>query len=480
VARARRFLSHPDVRDPVALIVVRIVGAAFTALTTLLIARLLDKAAYGDFALVTGLVGVLVVAVDLGLTSSLARFVAEGRVDRSLLMTVVLVRSGAAVVAAGMLAACGLAMVQGWLGAAAADGALPVLLQLGGAMVVAHSLLAFLIGLLPTLRSIRTLLVIALLEPILGFAGVVAMARLAPGAAAYMSALIVAAGVASGIGFLSLLRFRAHVSATVRFGTLVRYSVALLLVWVIMAAFGVVDQVLLKVFRGSEDVASYALGWKLIVMLHLPALAVATIVAPRLVARDGRSRDLFGRWLRAITIAYVGVAASCAATASEIFPLIGEQYRGDALVFVALSAMVVLVGIAPLTTLSANFLGGARRRLRLALLTLVANVALDILLIPRWGPYGAAFSSTLTFAVYVLGHVRLVCEHLGMASSVSRTLRSAPVVAVAAGACAAAAYGVAALSDDPAVSLALALPAALTVYAVLTLPITMRTRPVPV
>ena len=59
--------------QPLGLVVVRMLAAVLSAATALLIAGSLSKKSYGSFALVTGLADFLVIASDLGLTSSLAR-----------------------------------------------------------------------------------------------------------------------------------------------------------------------------------------------------------------------------------------------------------------------------------------------------------------------------------------------------------------------------------------------------------------------
>jgi peptidoglycan biosynthesis protein MviN/MurJ (putative lipid II flippase) len=57
-------------------------------------------------------------------------------------------------------------------------------------------------------------------------------------------------------------------------------------------------------------------------------------------------------------------------------------------------------------------------------MALAVNVVLDLILIPFFGAYGAAFATTVAFSIYVGGHVSLTWELLGGSSSV----RPAPAV----------------------------------------------------
>ncbi len=127
-----------------------------------------------------------------------------------------------------------------------------------------------------------------------------------------------------------------------------------------------------------------------------------------------------------------------AALSPEIFRLIGPAYRGDWPIFTALLGYALLLGVAPLISLACNFLGGARGRLPIAALCIGVNLGLDLVLIPSYGAYGAAVSTTVAFLLYVLGHLRLANRILGPAprrrfnASISRATVAAIVAMVVA------------------------------------------------
>src|SRR5688572_28936193 len=93
-----------------ALVAARVVAAGATIATAILVPRLFDKAAFGEYSVAIGIAGILVVAADLGLTSALARYVAQGRADRSLLTKVGVIKIIAMVGVAALLAVFGFVM----------------------------------------------------------------------------------------------------------------------------------------------------------------------------------------------------------------------------------------------------------------------------------------------------------------------------------------------------------------------------------
>ncbi|GAA2758405.1 oligosaccharide flippase family protein [Actinopolymorpha rutila] len=400
----------------------RFAGASLSAITAVVLARSLPKAEYGNLALLTGIVGLLVVLTDAGLTSSLARYLSEQRVDRQLFVRIVALRG----------ALTGLA-VLGILAYSAAGGApgFGSATVLGAVLLVANSMVSLAHGTLPTLRRVGVGAFLTVFQPAVELCGVVVLVRTGPSAPAALVALTVAAG-ASAVTGLAVL-FAHPVSFRERAGTsdLVRYALPLFGVWACVSVFGVVDQVLITLFHDAATVAPYALGWKLVVFLHLPAVAMAAVVAPRLAQDMRRAPEIFDRWMRRTAVTYAGVLSVVTPLAPDIFGLIGRQYRTDAPVLQALMGYAALLSVAPLVSLSCNFLGGGRARLPVALAAVAVNICLDLALIPTWGSYGAAVSSTLAYLVYVLGHVRIAARLLG---SEPWSAWTRPAVRIAAGA----------------------------------------------
>lgn len=382
----------------------RIGAAGLGALTAFLLARTLSKADYGALALLTALTGALVVLVDAGLTASVARYLSEGRVGRGLFVRVMALRSSFACMAA--LAILGYAAT----GAAAEYGSATML---AAVLLLANSTVSVAHGVLPTLRRVRAAAVLTVLQPAIELCGILLATRIGLNAPGALAAMAIAAGISAAIGLVAMLAHSMPANDPVAVADVWRYALPLFAVTACVAVFGVIDQLLINVFHDSATLAPYALGWKLVMFLHVPALAIAIVIAPRLAQDVEQAPELFAIWVRRTVVLNAGVLAVVAALAPEVMSFISDQYRNDGPVLRALICYAFALGLAPLVSMACNFLGAARERLRVAAVAVGVNIALDVILIPGWGVYGAALSSTVGYLIYVYGHARLVEQMLG-------------------------------------------------------------------
>ncbi len=392
----------------------RVVAAAISACTGLILPRMLgveDAAAYG---VAVGIAMMLVVITDLGCTTSLSRFLADGAVSRETMWRAVSIRYAIAAAAALVLIAIG---ALGQAGAISLGSMRPHYLQLAGVLCLASSLPAMASGLLPALRRVPALLLITIAQPLLELAGIIAIVVFGGGGghvmvASSFAALIV--GVAGmGIAMRAAGRGAAKQSGSgeqVPLAAVLGYGIPMFVVAICFTIFGQIDQMLLYWFSGPTEAAPYIWNWRLIALINLPTLAVATIIAPRIRTPGSASgRDLYFGWLRVLCVVSAGLAGISVFLAPWLVSVaLGrEKYGASWSVFVALGVYTFLLGIAPLVTMAANFLGGARRRVGIGIVTVGANVVLDLLLIPSFGAYGAAAATTVAFGWFVGAHVRL-------------------------------------------------------------------------
>jgi O-antigen/teichoic acid export membrane protein len=462
--------DRAELSDVAALVAGRGIAAAFGLATTLIVAAAIDdKATYGSYALALSLAGMVVVVADLGLTSALARYAADQQADRALLLRVILVRAGLAAAAGVAMVLFGAVVDRGWAGRSTDEELLPPFLYLGGALILAQSFSAFLGGLLPTLRRVRALATLNVVQTFSELVGVLVVVALAIRPEWFLLVAALAAALASAAGFVILLKHPPRGGSPVSLGTLARYGRSLFVVGVLFAVFGAIDQAVLWLFKGPAEVAPYALSWRLIAMLSLPAIAAAVVIAPRIAPGGQAERRTFRLWVSRLGHLYLAGGVISAVLAPQIFDTVASQYRPDASVLAALTLYTVLMGVAPLITTAANFLGGARDRIRLAGIAVGLNVVLDLLLIPPLGAYGAALATSVAFALYVGTHMQLTYRLLGGTDWFYPTLRRIPQPLVHTAAAAGLAWALAELLESGPALIALLVPAAaaLGLYALL-------------
>lgn len=392
-------------RDAGASVGARVIAMVASSATAVVIGASLSKHDYGAYALAAGLVGVLAVALDIGTTSALARYVAQGRGAVALVWSIVALRFAALGVGALVLVGIGAA---GWGGDGFGD-----LLVPAAPLLVGLGAVSFMYGALPSLRRIRLLLVVTVVQPLLELAVVVALVARDSPVSHLLLASATAALVAAVLGYLALAARPSRLVPKVAAASdeepahvrdVLDYGRKLFLVLLLMMVFGQLDQFVIQFFRGESDVAPYALAIKLQALLVAPAITATAIVAPRIAGAGDAGAAIYRQWLTFFCVLYAGAVAVFAVLAPELFTAINPEYRDDYGVLMALLPFMFLMAIATLPSVTLNQIGYAGSRLRMAATALAVNIVLDLALVPWLGAYGAAIGTSIAFTYYAWAH----------------------------------------------------------------------------
>lgn len=425
-ARPARSAHGGVARDAAAGIAARVVAMACSSVTALLIASTLSPSQYGAYAIVMGINVVLVMALDLGLTSSLARYVAQGRATTRLVVLVALARFAIITVAA-------LVVLLAPTVPAIDRSELAPLLPMLALLIVAQSLIAFQFGSLPALRRIRLLLFVTIAQPV-GELALVLVVRANGGEAAQMLlATAASALVVSLLAWLALLAPGRAAARDVPDGTgaelatlsmVAHYGRRIFLVSLLIAVFGQIDQFVIGIFRPLAEVAPYALAIKVQALVAAPAITIAGIVAPRIAGAGVLALAMYRQWLAFLVTLNLGAVLVIVVLAPELFGAIGEAYGDEWGILVALAPFLLLSTVAPLPSITLNQTGHAGERLRIAAITVAVNAVLDLALVPWIGAWGAAIATTVAFSYYFARHHGLVERSLAPSAAVTpRSIR---------------------------------------------------------
>jgi O-antigen/teichoic acid export membrane protein len=192
------------------------------------------------------------------------------------------------------------------------------------------------------------------------------------------------------------------------------YAGALVVIDGAYALLAPVGTLLLGALLNASAVGVFAAPIRFITFLHYPGLSIAAGIAPRL-ARSAKAEPDVGalvsglRWIMLIQTVLVAPTIVWAGPIADI--LLGDGYGRSGDVLAVLAPFTFLSGFAPLVSLSVNYLGEARRRVPIAVGTLVLTAVLDLILIPWVGLLGAAIATDIAYGFYVLGHFWL-CKRL--------------------------------------------------------------------
>ncbi|MGI8559430.1 MAG: oligosaccharide flippase family protein [Solirubrobacteraceae bacterium] len=394
-------------------------SGVFTAILTLYLVRALAPSQYGDFALAVGIGALVALPGDFGVSSSTARFVAEHRADPPGLAAVL--ADGVRLELIASAVACGALAALADPIAAAFQAPLSWPLRVIAVAVLGQNLMVLFERSFIAAGRASTYVRVAFGESAMECSASVVLVLLGGGA------LVATAGRALGYIFGALL---ALILAARAFGwpaalrrpgrrsnagRIARYAVPLMLVDGATVLFSMVDVLLIGVYLGTKQVGLFSAPVRLLPFFYYPSLAVANGVAPRMARGLGNEPDgaALAGGLRGLVLFYSLLLAPLIIWTRPIVDiLLGGNYGGSITTLRVLSISVYLGGIAPLVSVSANFLGDARSRIPLMIGAALLDGAIDVVLIPRIGIVSGAIATAAAFLVMNVGHLAICARHV--------------------------------------------------------------------
>src|SRR4051794_30824925 len=184
------------------------------------------------------------------------------------------------------------------------------------------------------------------------------------------------------------------------------FALPLLVADLAVALMSTANVVMLKHFGSAADVATYRVvqpAAKLNTIVMTSFTLLFTPLAARLLARRDRegARDLY--W---VTAAWMGILSFPVFALTTVFArpvtvsLFGERYADSAVIMALLGVAYYFKVALGFNGLMLRVHGLVRYLVVTSVVALVVNVAISLLLIPRYGAVGAAVASMVTIIVY--------------------------------------------------------------------------------
>ena len=410
------------VRGTVLAFLAKLAGGVFTGGLTIFLARTLGSHSYGVLALALSIVALLELVSDFGVAVAIPRFLAEERADgdsvRRLVADGLLLEAAGSVLFGGALLA-----LAGVFAAAYHAPALAMPLRALAVAMIGTKFLFFSLGVFAALRRQALNVWASLIESVAEAFATVTLVVIAGGAtaAAFGKATGYAIGAVAGLLLVRRLlgggitpRLRSSRGNVRR---ILGYAANVWIVDGVYTAFMQIDSLLIGAMIAAGSVAFFQAPMRLILLLQYPGAAIAAAVAPRMAIsqRSPRNTAAFASSLRLLVLLMVPATVFTTVWATTIVHYaLGPGYGRAADVLRVLAPYVFLSGGATLVSTSLNFLGRARSRIPIAIATLLVNVLLDALLIPRIGVVGGAVGSDAGLAIYVLAHLWLCASLMGL------------------------------------------------------------------
>ncbi|MDF9746390.1 flippase [Natrinema salsiterrestre] len=193
-----------------------------------------------------------------------------------------------------------------------------------------------------------------------------------------------------------------------------------------------IDIVLVGFFLNPAAVAFYTLAKQISDFVLAPAESLGFTISPNFGEQKAadqleEARRIYETSLTNVLLLYIPAAVGLAIVAGPFLTLVfGSDYAAAVPVLQVLAGFVVLQAITNLTSDSLDYLGRARARAVAKGGTAVANLGLNVLLIPTVGVVGAAIATVATHSVYVA--VNLYIVHTELELNVVRIARTTGLV----------------------------------------------------
>ncbi len=169
------------------------------------------------------------------------------------------------------------------------------------------------------------------------------------------------------------------------------------------------DQFIIKQMLDVSALGVYSVAVTLAELLFLVPVSVSSALLGKLynTSEPGAARSIMARTLK-LTFYVCAALALLGIPLSLLIPVVyGQAYAG------AVASVMVLLGgavFASLARVGMQYfftLGRPKIHLYTSLITLLVNIALNYLLIPRWGIFGAAVASSLSYLGYGVFYLAL-------------------------------------------------------------------------
>jgi capsular exopolysaccharide synthesis family protein len=368
---------------------------------TLLIARELGRAQLGRYAQAYAIMALLGLLSLSGLRTGLLRFVAVHRADRDPGAVRGVVRLGIALTTgASLLLATGLYLAAPWLVGVAFDDdeRLVVALRFVALTLPAVTLTDIALAATQGFRTMKPHALIGLMfEPLARLGLTALLLSRGLGLRGAMAALAVSSAMAAVLAVVVLYRLLGAPTMPTRYRLreLFRFS---MVSWVAsLATSGLVwaDTILLGIFRPSAEVGVYSVATRLVTLATFVMPAINTSFGPRIADLYHRGQTASLRRAYAAATSWILRLSLPAFVAlitfpSELLRVFGNGFRVGATVTVILAVgKFIDAGTGP-CGLMLNMSGRPLWNMVDNITVLVLNIALNLVLIPRYGMVGAA------------------------------------------------------------------------------------------
>ncbi len=179
-----------------------------------------------------------------------------------------------------------------------------------------------------------------------------------------------------------------------------------------------VDTLLVGFFLSPVEVGFYVLADRVIKFIETPMSALGFTLSPMYGSQKAAGNitqisRIYEIALVKSLLLYIPAGAGLVLIAEPLIRLVfGSEYMGAVIVLQVLGLFAVFKAVTKLTDNGLDYLGRARERAIVRMITAVLNVGLNIILLPLVGVVGAAIATVITYGIYTGANLYIVSLEL--------------------------------------------------------------------
>ncbi len=401
------------------------VVAMCATFTALLIMRKLTTSEYGAFSLALSVLALWFILAEFGITISVSKWAAQHRLREPALARAFVVHGLALQTILAVAVAAGCYISSGYVARRLDVPELQTLLRIGSVLLLAQPLQMFALRVFEAFQRLKFLAVVEFVREIMRLATTVALVFAGLGAAGAIAGRTAGFAIAALLGvpiawyfFVRGHRWRdADSTAVVR--QVLHLSFPVLITVACQYIYTEFSITVVGYYVDTEQVGIYSIPARITIVLLMLAQAIALAIAPRLATAHESDRNT-ARWLllaglKAVLILYIPAILGLIALTPELLTVaVGEKALPACTVMRMYAVLLVFRAASVFFAPALIYLGRAKRRAAVMVVTSMANVGLHLVLVPRFGIVGAAASILITYIPTALIFATIACKTIDL------------------------------------------------------------------
>jgi len=191
------------------------------------------------------------------------------------------------------------------------------------------------------------------------------------------------------------------------------YGVPLVFNSMITWIFQSMDKMSLKQWSTYEEIGIYAGAMSIVALLNVLQNSFSTFWVPvafEHYEKNREDKEFYIKVNNIVTISMIGCGIGCIMFKDIIVLILGEKYRIASNIMPFLVFIPIMYTISETTVLGINFIKKPKYHIIISILSCLANLIGNSILVPRFGAKGAAISTGVSYIVFFLARTYIATK----------------------------------------------------------------------